>query len=111
MVANDLSSTLGSLNYSNYPNRTRPNNLYEISITVQRFERLSSGKITFEGSWRLFRGREQKLIVPVKETVSVEDSGHGATVKAMSVALRQISDRIAVRFLKYMEEESASATP
>ena len=111
VVASDLASTLGSLNYSNYPNRTRPNNRYEISITVQRFERLSSGKVTFEGSWRLVRDREQVLVVSVKETSSAAGFGHGATVKAMSATLRRISDRIAVRFLKYLEEESASVEP
>ncbi len=44
VVANDLSSSLGVLNYSNYPNRTRTNNRYEIAITVQQFERVPKGK-------------------------------------------------------------------
>ena len=111
VVANNLASSLGVLNYSNYPNRTRADNRYEISITVQRFERVPTGKVNIEGSWRLFRDRKQKLIVPFEESIKVVGLGQSATVRAMSVALRRISDRIAVRFMKYLEEESASVEP
>ena len=111
VVANDLAAALGVLNFSHYPNRTRPGNRYEISITVQRFERDPAGEMIFEGSWRLFRNREQQLIAPLKESSPVKGFGHAATVSSMSFVLRRISDRIAVRFLEYIEEESVPTDP
>lgn len=111
VVANDLAAALGVLNFSHYPNRTRPGNRYEINITVQRFERVPSGEVIFEGSWRLFRDREQQLIAPLKESSAVKGLGHAAAVNAMSFVLRRVSDRIAVRFLKHIEEEPASSVP
>ena len=110
-VADNLASSLGTLNYSYYPNRTRPNNLFEISITAQRFERVGGTKVVFEGSWRLFHKQEQKLILPLKETVAVNGPGHGSSIKAMSVLLENISERISERIQTYLQEQAALDTP
>lgn len=110
-VADNLAAALGTLNYSYYPNRTRPNNLFEISITVQRFERVGAAKVVFEGSWRLFHKQEQKLILPIKETVAVNSPGHGSAVKAMGVLLEDISERISERIQTYIQEQAALDTP
>ena len=110
-VADNLAAALGTLNYSYYPNRTRPNNLFEISITAQRFERVGATKVVFEGSWRLFHKQEQKLILPLKETVAVNGPGHGSAVKAMGVLLEDITERISERIQTYLQEQAALDTP
>jgi uncharacterized lipoprotein YmbA len=111
VVANDLSAALGVLNYSHYPNRTRPGNRYEISLTVKRFERAPSGEMIFEGHWRLFCDREQKLINELNESAAVQGLGHSAAVGAMSMVLRRVSDRIALRLLEYVEKEPSPENP
>lgn len=110
-VADNLAASLGSLNYSYYPNRTRSDNLFEISITVQRFERTGDNAVVFEGSWRFFQEREQKLILPLQGTAAVDGTGHLATVKAMGVVLQDISSRISARIEKYLQEQAALDTP
>ena len=110
-VADNLSASLGTLNYSYYPNRTRPDNLFEISITVQRFERTDDDTVVFEGSWRLFHEREQKLILPLQGTAAVDGTGYLATVKAMGVVLQEISSRISEHIEKYLQEQAAVDTP
>ena len=111
VVANDLAAAFGSLNYSYYPNRIRSNNAFDVSITVQRFERLPDSTVIFVGSWRLFHDGEKKLILPLKETATVNGVGYGSTVHAMSIVLGKVTARIAERLEEYLEDEAASETP
>ena len=109
--ADNLAASLGTLNYSYYPNRIRPDNLFEISIAVQRFERTGDNDVVFEGSWRFFHEGEQKSILPLKETAAVDGTNHLATVKAMGVVLQDISSRISEHIEKYLQEQAALDTP
>ena len=110
-LADNLAASLGTLNYSYYPNRTRPDNLLEFSIAVQRFERTDDNAVVFEGSWRLFHEREQKIILPLQATAAVDGSDHLAMVKAMGVVLQEISDRISEQIEKYLQEKPPLDTP
>ncbi|MBG29059.1 MAG: hypothetical protein CMI31_03520 [Opitutae bacterium] len=110
-LADHLAASLGTLNYSYYPNRTRPDNLYELSIAVQRFERTDDNAVVFEGSWRFFDEREQKIILPLQATAAVDGTDHLAMVKAMGVVLQEISDRISEQIEKYLQEKPPVDTP
>ena len=50
----NLSEFLESPYYSVYPHRKKVGAFYEISITINRFERVDSSKVLLEGSWQLF---------------------------------------------------------
>ncbi|MFP6899840.1 MAG: PqiC family protein [Opitutales bacterium] len=111
VVANNLSSTLNILNFSHYPNRPRPSNHYQITVTVQQFERIPNGKIVFKGSWRLFVKQEQKLIVPLEESAPINGVSHDAMVRAMNTVLRKVSDHMVKRLVEHHLNESDPTKP
>ena len=111
VVANNLSSTLNILNYSHYPNRPRPTNQYQITLTVKKFERVPAGKVVFNGSWRMFVKQEQKLILPLEESAPVSGSSHDGTVSAMNSVLRKVSDQIVKQLVEHHLEEVKLSEP
>lgn len=111
VVANNLSSTLNILNYSHYPNRPRPANQYQITVTVKKFECVPAGKVVFSGSWRLFVKQEQKLVVPLEESAPISGGSHDDTVNAMNTVLRKVSDHIVKQLVEHHLEESKSPEP
>ncbi|MFP6886744.1 MAG: PqiC family protein [Opitutales bacterium] len=105
VVGKNLSGLLGTLNYSAYPNRKKSRNDFEIGITIDRFERISGGKVSLVGSWQLYRDNEQAHVAALGETIAVPPSSQADTdktseVAALSQVLRKVSERIAADIVR-----------
>ncbi len=105
VVGKNLSGLLGTLNYSAYPHRKKHRNDFEIGITVDRFERISGGKVSLVGSWQLYRDNEQAHVAALGETIAVPPSSQADTdktseVAALSQVLRKVSERIAADIVR-----------
>ena len=105
VVGKNLSGLLGTLNYSAYPNRKKSRNDFEIGITIDRFERISGGKVSLVGSWQLYRDNKQAHVAALGETIAIPASSKAdvdktSEVAALSQVLRKVSERIAAEIVR-----------
>jgi uncharacterized lipoprotein YmbA len=109
VVAKNLSIVLGTLNYSAYPHRKKPQCDLEIGLHLERFEKVSGAKVTLVGTWQLFRKNQQVDTESLAETIkfpsSVTDLDKTSQVSALSLTLGKISEHIAVRLVRRLKAE------
>ena len=100
----NLSHALNSHFYSVFPHRKRNGVHYEISISIDRFERVSNTEILLKGSWELYSKDFKECVHPLlngQEIVSVMVNEREAKnsmineVNALSESLNVFADRIA----------------
>jgi uncharacterized lipoprotein YmbA len=102
----NLSHLLQSSFYSVYPHREKVGTRFEISLTIHRFERVSSSKVLFEGTWQLFTNDFKNGTYPItngKEIVFVDidisDSNEAIVdneVLALSETLSVVAKRVSI---------------
>ena len=109
VVAKNLSIVLGTLNYSAYPHRQKPQCDLDIGLHIERFEQVSGAKVTLVGTWQLFRDNQQvyaeALAEKIKFPSSAADSDKTSQVTALSHTLRKVSERIAAGLVRRLETE------
>jgi uncharacterized lipoprotein YmbA len=109
VVAKNLSIVLGTLNYSAYPHRKKPQCDLEIGLHIERFEEVSGRKVTLIGTWQLFRDNQQVYAEALAEKIefpsSAADADKTAQVTALSHTLRKVSERIAAGLVRRLETE------
>ena len=109
VVAKNLSIVLGTLNYSAYPHRKKPQGDLEIGLHIERFEKIHGSKVTLVGTWQLFRNNRQvyteALAEKIKLPSAVVDPDKTPQVAALSQALRKVSERIAAGLVRRLETE------
>ena len=102
----NVSHLLQSSFYSVYPHREKVGTRFEISLTIHRFERVSSSKVLFEGTWQLFTNDFKNGTYPItngKEIVFVDidisDSNEAIVdneVLALSETLSVVAKRVSI---------------
>jgi uncharacterized lipoprotein YmbA len=102
----NLSHLLQSSFYSVYPHREKVGTRFEISLTIHRFERVSSSKVLFEGTWQLFTNDFKNGTYPItngKEIVFVDidisDSNEAIVdneILALSETLSVVAKRVSI---------------
>ncbi len=109
VVAKNLSTILGTLNYSAYPHRQKPKCDLEIGLHLERFEKVSGAKVTLVGTWQLFRDNQQVDIESLAEVIkfssSVTDLDKSSQVAALSLTLEKVSEHIAVQLVRRLKTE------
>ena len=109
VVAKNLSIVLGTLNYSAYPHRKKPQSDLEIGLHIERFEKIPGSKVTLVGTWQLFRNNRQvyteALAEKIKLPSSAADPDKTSQVTALSHTLRKVSERIAAGLVRRLETE------
>ena len=109
VVAKNLSIVLGTLNYSAYPHRKKPQCDLEIGLHIERFEKIPGSKVTLVGTWQLFRNNRQvyteALAEKIKLPSSAADPDKTSQVTALSHTLRKVSERIAAGLVRCLETE------
>ena len=109
VVAKNLSIVLGTLNYSAYPHRKKPQGDLEIGLHIERFEKIPGSKVTLVGTWQLFRNNRQvyteALAEKIKLPSSAADPDKTSQVAALSQTLRKVSERIAAGLVRRLETE------
>ena len=107
VVAKNLSIVLGTLNYSAYPHRQKPQCDLEIGLHIERFEEIPGSKVTLVGTWQLFRNNRQvyteALAEKIKLPSSAADPDKTSQVAALSQTLRKVSERIAAGLVRCLE--------
>jgi len=109
VVAKNLSIVLGTLNYSAYPHRQKPQCDVDIGLHIERFEKVSRAKVTLVGTWQLFRDNQQVYAETLAEKIefpsSAADPDKTPQVAALSQTLRKVSERIAAGLVRRLETE------
>ena len=109
VVAKNLSIVLGTLNYSAYPHRKKPQCDLEIGLHIERFEKVSGAKVMLVGTWQLFRNNRQvyteALAEKIKLSSAAVDPDKTSQVAALSQTLRKVSERIAAGLVRHLETE------
>ena len=107
VVAKNLSIVLGTLNYSAYPHRKKPQGDLEIGLHIERFEKIPGSKVTLVGTWQLFRNNRQVYTEALAEKInlpsSAADPDKTSQVAALSQTLRKVSERIAAGLVRGLE--------
>jgi uncharacterized lipoprotein YmbA len=109
VVAKNLSIVLGTLNYSAYPHRQKPQCDVDIGLHIERFEKVSRATVTLVGTWQLFRDNQQVYAETLAEKIefpsSTADPDKTPQVAALSQTLRKVSERIAAGLVRRLETE------
>ena len=109
VVAKNLSMVLGTLNYSAYPHRQKPQCDVDIGLHIERFEAVSRATVTLVGTWQLFRDNQQVYAETLAEKIefpySTADPDKTPQVVALSQTLRKVSERIAAGLVRRLETE------
>ena len=109
VVAKNLSIVLGTLNYSAYPHRIKPQCDLEIGLYVERFEETPKAQVKLVGTWQLFHDNRQVFTEALSETIKLQssptDQDKTSQVVALSQALGKVSERIAAGLVRHMVPE------
>ena len=98
----NLSQLLKSSFYSVYPHREKVGTIFEIGLTVHRFERVSPSKVLFDGTWQLFTNDFKNGTFPIlngNEIVLIDISdankdGIKNEILALSETLSVVAERL-----------------
>ena len=94
VLGGSLSHRLGTLEYSSFPNRRRNNSQFEISISVLAFEKTFSDQALLEANVEVKSGDGLVKREYFKSLIVIEDNEVVTEVRALSVCLDQLSERL-----------------
>ena len=99
VVAKNLSIVLGTLNYSAYPHRKKPQCELEVGLHVERFEQIPGAKVILVGTWQIFLDNQQVYTEALSEKIKLTSPATSrdkvSQVRALSQALGKVSEHIA----------------
>jgi uncharacterized lipoprotein YmbA len=106
VIGLNLSQLLQCPFYSVYPHRQKVGTNFEIGITINRFERVSSNKVLFDGRWQLFTNDFKNGSFPISngmeiilvdiDTSNSRSDSINEEVMALSESLSMVAERVAV---------------
>lgn len=91
----NLSKMFDCLAFSSYPNRSRQGALYEISISILKFERFDHQNVRLEAVIEIFHKNHLQLQLETSEVVQLTSRKTSSEVEALSSALFRLSQLIA----------------
>ena len=98
VIADDISALLPGANVCVFPCPTAFPVTYQVTLDVIELEKVASGKVILEASWKIFGNKGKELLVMRRSRVSepVEaNAGYSAIASAESLAVKALSRRIA----------------
>ena len=111
----NLSQLLKSPFYSVYPHREKVGTNFEIGFTIHRFERVSSNKVLFDGTWQLFTNDFKNGSFPLsngKEIILVDiDMPNSLSdtineeVMALSESLSIVAEKVAIAVNSFIQKK------
>jgi len=109
VVAKNLSIVLGTLNYSAYPHRQKPQCDVDIGLHIERFEQIPGAKVILVGTWQIFLDDQQVYTEVLSEKIKLTSPATSRDkvpqVKALSQALGKVSEHIAAGLVLHLEKE------
>ena len=109
VVAKNLSIVLGTLNYSAYPHRQKPQCDVDIGLHIERFEQIPGAMVILVGTWQIFLDNQQVYTEALSEKIKLTSPATSrdkvSQVRALSQALGKVSEHIAAGLVIRLEKE------
>lgn len=91
----NLSSKLGTLNFSSYPHRPRPNCKFEVFVKILRFERIDQDKIKLDCILDIYGRKKLSSQKSFEKTVTIVEEDIQSEIESISLALLSLSNLVA----------------
>ena len=91
----NLSSKLGTLNFSSYPHRPRPNCTFEVFVKILRFERIDKDKIKLDCIVDIYGRKKLSSQKSFEKTVTIVEEDIQSEIESISLALLSLSNLVA----------------
>ena len=109
VMAKNLSIVLGTLKYSAYPHRKKPQCELEVGLHIERFEQIPGAKVILVGTWQIFLDNQQVYTEALSEKIKLTSLATSrdkvSQVRALSQALGKVSEHIAAGLVLRLEKE------
>ena len=91
----NLSHKLGTLNFSSYPHRPRPNCMFEVFVKILRLERIDQDKIKLDCIVDIYGGKNLCSQKSIGKTVTIAEDGIQSEIESISFVLMSLSNLVA----------------
>lgn len=95
VVGLNLSTLLGSLAYSSYPSRSRLGSLYEVEISIIRFEKTEDSYVNISAVIEIFHHNNLQVQFKINEQIPASGKKSSIEIFEMSEGLSVVSSKIA----------------
>ena len=100
VIGLNLSTNFDSIAYSYYPNRSRQDVIFEISISIIQLERVDSSNVVVNAMIEIFHKNNLQAQLKIKDIIPIADNEMSSGIMALSACISKVSNLIAEQIYK-----------